>query len=301
MKNKALISVVLVVKNEEKNIEKCLSSVKDFADEIVVVDDGSIDKTVGIAKKFTDKIYHHESAGYVEPARNFAISKATGDWILILDADEELPSSLAKMLREIAEGDEFDFVKIPRKNMIFSKWIEHSGWWPDYQIRFFKSGSVKWQNKIHSVPETHGKEKILDSKEEGAILHYNYESVYQFIDKLNNYTTIQAQEFEGNFDKRNLFKNPADEFVGRYFKDKGYEDGLHGLALSGLMSFYMLVVELKIWEINGSPNEPGNSLDFTSKQMIETRDAMKYWLLSAEIAEAKNPIRKVFYKILRRL
>src|SRR3989344_3276878 len=134
------ISVVINTLNEEANLPRALASVKSFANEIVVVDMMSDDKTVEIAKKAGAKVYEFKRVGYVEPARNFAISKAEGDWIFILDADEELTASLSRELSKIAKNGSADYVRVPRKNMIFGKWVEHSRWWPDYNIRFFKKG-----------------------------------------------------------------------------------------------------------------------------------------------------------------
>ena len=182
MQNK--ISVVLTVLNEEEKIKACLESVT-WADEIVVVDDGSTDTTVAIAKQYTDKVFHHVSKGFVEPARNFAISKATGDWILILDADEQVSSSLAEKLRSITIESHVNGVRLPRKNIIFNKWMKHTGWWPDYNIRFFKKGSVIWSDKIHSQPELRGLIVDLGPQESYALIHYNYESVSQFLKKLD--------------------------------------------------------------------------------------------------------------------
>ena len=297
MKN---ISAVLVVKNEEKNIEKCMASIKDWVDEIILVDDGSTDSTKELAKKFTDKIYEHESVGYVEPARNFAISKASGEWILVLDADEEINPVLGKTLRKIAEEGEADYVKIPRKNYIFSKWIQHTGWWPDYQIRFFKAGKVKWTDRIHSVPQTSGKGITLDEVEENAITHSNYQTVEQFVQKLNNYTSYQSNEIE-NFKEKDLFEAPEKEFTSRFFAQKGYKDGLHGFALSRLMSFYELVVLLKAWEKEGFTDENKNILDFAEKEFKTMRKDLGYWLLTAKIENTKNPLGKIFYKIIRKI
>src|SRR3989344_6147563 len=151
------ISVVINTLNEEENLPRAISSVKGLADEIVVVDMHSEDATGDIAKKAGAKVFLHERTGYVEPARNFAISKTTGDWIFILDADEEIPDTLANRLRDISDNmHQIDFVEIPRKNIIFGKWMKESMWWPDYHIRFFKKGSVSWNEKIHSKPETKG-------------------------------------------------------------------------------------------------------------------------------------------------
>jgi len=164
------ISVVINTLNEEKNLSRALTSIKNFADEIVVVDMKSDDKTQDIARKSGAKVYEHQRMGYVEPARNYAIGKASKDWILVLDADEEVPPSLEKELKKIAENADADYYRIPRKNIIFGKWVKHSRWWPDYNIRFFKKGSVSWNEIIHSVPSTTGKGLDLEPKEENALV-----------------------------------------------------------------------------------------------------------------------------------
>ena len=132
-----MISVVINTFNEEKNIKGCLESVK-WVDEIVVVDMYSDDRTVQIVQDYTDKIFMHKRVGHVEPARNFAISKATGDWVLVLDADERVPRSLATKLKQIVRENPHGVsaVSFPRKNVFFNKWIRHTGWWPDYKRRF---------------------------------------------------------------------------------------------------------------------------------------------------------------------
>ena len=117
------ISVVINTRNEEKNLPRCLASVKGLADEIVVTDMESIDKTVEIAKKAGAKVFKHKQTGYVEPARNYAISKATGEWILILDADEETPPSLVKKLKQLVKTGKADYYRLPRKNIVFGRWL----------------------------------------------------------------------------------------------------------------------------------------------------------------------------------
>ena len=149
------ISVVINTLNEEKNIERAIKSIG-WADEIVIVDDGSTDKTLEIISGVRNpklKVYKHKGSGYVEPSRNFALNKASGDWILLLDADEEILNTLAEELKKItSKVEQITFVNIPRKNIIFNKWVQNSFWWPDYNIRFFKKGTVKLSNKIHSKP-----------------------------------------------------------------------------------------------------------------------------------------------------
>jgi glycosyltransferase involved in cell wall biosynthesis len=147
-----MLSVVITAWNEEKNLPRVVQSVASFADEVIVVDTQSTDKTVEIAKSLKCKVFHHQNTSVVEPVRNFSISKAKGDWILLLDADEEVSSSLASQLLEIVKSDSADYVRIPRKNIIFGQWIKTSHWWPDYVYRFFKKGHVEWDEKIHSIP-----------------------------------------------------------------------------------------------------------------------------------------------------
>ena len=274
------ISVVINTLNEEANIERVIKSAK-FADEIIVCDMHSDDDTTKIAKSLGAKIFLHKRVGYVEPARNFAIGKATNDWILILDADEEIPNTLSTRLKELAEKKiSANFIEIPRKNIIFGKWMKASFWWPDYQIRFFKKGSVIWSDNIHSKPETKGEGLKLSEEEDFAILHHNYRSVFQFIERLNRYTEIEAKQLlsEGYaFSWKDLIQKPTNEFLSRFFANKGYLDGLHGLSLSLLQAFSFLIVYLKVWEKNRFKEE-GISLDDIVGEREKSTNALNYWM-----------------------
>ncbi|MCX6724709.1 MAG: hypothetical protein NTV20_01245, partial [Candidatus Shapirobacteria bacterium] len=174
------------------------------------------------------------------------------DWIFILDADEEVSPFLAKTLQELIEKpQDLTYFRLPRKNIIFNKWIKHSYWWPDYNIRFFKKGSLHWSAKIHSVPLTRGEGSDLEAKEINAINHYNYQTISQYLERLIRYTKIQAEELIDSgyrFDWRDMLKKPMDEFLSRFFAGNGYKDGLHGLVLSLLQAFSELVKYLKVWE-----------------------------------------------------
>jgi len=186
-----MISVVINSLNEEGQIARAIGSIKSLADEIVVCDMESSDKTVEIAKKWGAKVYSHKKESYVELVRNFMIRKATGDWILILDPDEEIPSKLSTKLKEIVKKSEADYYRIPRKNIVFGKWLKHSRWWPDYNIRFFKKGFVSWSEVIHAVPMTQGRGSDLPDKEENAIIHNHYGSISQYFEKMLRYTEAQ--------------------------------------------------------------------------------------------------------------
>ncbi len=302
MKNK--ISVVITVLNGEKTIKKTLESVA-WANEVVVVDDGSTDNTVAIAKKFTDKIYPHKSQGFVEPSRNFAIQKASNDWVLILDADEQIPETLAaKLQSHVESGTLATCIRIPRKNFIFKKWIMHTGWWPDYNMRFFKKGSVIWSDEIHSQPKINGPILDLGPQEEYAITHDNYESISQFLQKLDNYTTVTANEriaAKVSFSWHKLFSAPFQEFLSRFFARKGYKDGLHGLVLSVLMAFYEFTIYLKIWEKEGFTQVDEKEVTDGLENIYKSQKEIQYWLYNKKIEEESSPLKKNILKTKRKL
>ena len=291
------ISVVLNTFNEEDNIARAIKSI-DWAWEIIVCDMHSNDKTVEIAKKLGAKVIYHKKLDFVEPARNFAVSKATNEWILVLDPDEEIPQSLAKRLKEIADKmEEIHYVRIPRKNLIFGKWIKASGWWPDYNIRFFKKGKVEWSNDIHRPPKTLGQGLDLDEQERWAIVHHNYQSIPQFIDRMNRYTTVEAKQLikEGyEFKWQDLLNKPINEFLSRFFANKGYEDGLHGLALSFLQSFSFFTTYLKVWEFQGF-KENKITLSEVEQEKKKGGYAIDYWIKQAKRA---NPFKDFFKKLI---
>lgn len=273
------ISVVINTYNEEKDIERALESVK-WAMEIIVCDMHSTDKTVELAKKAGAKIIWHPREEVVERARNFAVSKASGDWILIIDPDEEIPVDLVKKLQQIADNmKQIDYVRIPRSNLIFGKVLKHSGWWPDLNIRFFKKGKVTWTDEIHRPPKVTGEGLDLEDKEQYAIIHHSYKSVSQFLERMNRYTAVQANELiEGGykFDWKDLFEKPLSEFLSRFFALEGYKDGLHGLVLGLLQAFSCLIVYLKLWEAEKFKQE-----DLVVAEVKEQTDksgyALNYW------------------------
>ena len=281
----AAISVVINTLNEEENLPRALASVKNLADEFIVVDMHSTDKTVDIAKEFGAQVYSHEKTGYVEPARNFAIDKATKEWILILDADEEVSDSLALKLKQIVKNPQADYYRLPRKNINFRRWIKNSRWWPDFNIRFFRKGTVSWSEIIHSVPMTTGKGLDLPAEEKYAILHYNYTSISKYIERMNRYTDVQARvllQKEYKFVWRDLIRKPLQEFLSRYFAGEGYKDGLHGLSLALLQAFSELTLYLKIWQ---SEQFKPEALDVRelSKEAKRAKRQLDWWIIDALI------------------
>ncbi|HBL51760.1 MAG: hypothetical protein A3D24_01700 [Candidatus Blackburnbacteria bacterium RIFCSPHIGHO2_02_FULL_39_13] len=289
------ISVVINTRNEEENLPRAIASIKNFAGEIVVVDMESTDRTVEIAKKAGAKVYSHKPTGIVEPARNFAIKKAKGDWILILDADEEITKELADKLKEIvSDENSADYYRIPRKNIIFGKWIKHARWWPDYNTRFFKKGKVVWSEIIHSVPETHGKGLDLQDSEDIALLHNNYKSIDQYISRMNVYTSEQAKlvNKDYTFLWSDLIKKPVGEFLSRYFAGQGYKDGVHGLVLCMLQAFSEFVLYLKVWQAQKFEEQSVKLPDLVSA-VKDVGSELHYWQADALVRESGGILQRV--------
>lgn len=290
-----LISVVVNTLNEEKNLPRCLNSVRSLAEEIIVVDMESNDATREIAAGYGAVVFRHRRMGYVEPARNFAINKARGKWILILDADEKIGKFLAKKLKSIAlSGGDFNCVLIPRRNIIFGKWMQNSRWWPDYLPRFFKKGEIKWPKQIHQQPNLADKKivTLLDS-EKMAITHYNYENLNQFLERGGRYAQIQAEELlkEKNYklSSKDLILKPMGEFLSRFFSGEAYKDGVHGLILSLLQAWVTFLTYLKVWEISGYEEKP---LETARVKEIfkEVGSQLEYWRNDLIIKTQKGPL-----------
>lgn len=311
MKNK--LSVVISAYNEENKIEDCLSSVK-FADEIIVVDNQSNDETAEIAKKYTSNVFSQPNYPMLNINKNFGISKAKSDWILVLDADERVTPELALEIRnlKIASPEErsdegeignsnINGYYIPRKNIIFGKWIKYTGWYPDHQLRLFRKGKGRFpEQHVHEMIKLEGETGYLKEN----MLHYNYESVSQFIFKLLNiYAPNEANELIRTGYKAqwtDVLRFPAKEFLSRFFAREGYRDGFHGLMLSLLMAFYHLIVFAIIWEKEKFKEpEKVDILAATGKELIKIKKEMVFWYTNEKLKVAKNNFERLKLKMIR--
>lgn len=293
------LSVVINTKNSEAFLEKALQSAS-IADEIIVVDMHSSDATRDIAKKFTKKVFLFDDVGYVEPARNFAIGKATSDWIFILDADEEIAPGLERSIKEILVDPEFDAYYIPRSNEVFGYEMRKTGWWPDHQLRLFKQGVVTWSDEIHSVPQIKGTSEYLPAHPEQAILHHNYQSVAQFVDRMNRYTTIEAEnKSDVDIDTALVVDTFKEEFLRRIFYHRGVSEGIHGVSLSFLQGMYEVLVVMKMWEKRGFPQTAANQKK-TLKALGALQNELAYWIHTYEIKHSTG-LAKIIARIKRKL
>lgn len=246
------ISVLLLARNEEQNIEYCLKSIQ-WCDEIIVVDMDSQDKTAEIAKKYTKLVFHHDYVPAFDSVRNFALQKCTGDWIFCIDADEVVTLTLKSKLLKIIDENKYDVIQVPFKTYIFGKWIRFTGWWPDYHARLFRKGFLVYTESIHEYVKINkdARTLVLPAVEDFCIYHFNYRDIPHFLEKLNKYTTLESQKLSNkiHFSVLRMVGSGVNTFIIRYVKFKGYKDGVRGLFLSILMTFYRIISHMKLWEI----------------------------------------------------
>ena len=247
------ISAVINTLNSEKDLETCLSSVS-FVDEILVVDMHSADATVSIAKRFGARVEQIDQELPVELVRNKSVALAKHDWVLLLDPDEIVAEGLQAKITSLSSHDwnACSAFRLPRKNLIFDHWMQHSGWWPDYQVRLFKKSAVRWSGKIHEQPTVSGKVQDFSANPDIAISHSNYNSFTEYFEKFQRYTDSEAMSLvETSVSADTILTTFFEEFFRRYYAQLGWKDGLHGTSLTFLQSFYQITVQLKMWEKTG--------------------------------------------------
>lgn len=242
------ISAIIITKNEELNVRDCLESVK-WVNEIIVVDAGSKDRTVDIAKGFTQKIFNRPWDGY-GVAKNFALSQCTGEWILSLDADERVSQELQKeIIENIASVDtSVAAMSMPRRANFLGRWINHCGWYPGRITRVFRRSAGQFtEERVHERFEIDGKTISLHSD----LLHYTDPDLKHYFEKFNKYTSLAAEELIENkrgFSLVNLIVNPLWVFFRMYILRLGFLDGIPGMILCVLSSNYVFTKYAKHWE-----------------------------------------------------
>lgn len=242
------LSVVIITRNEEANILRCIQSVK-LADEIIVIDSGSTDRTIEIAKNNGAEVYSKSWAGY-GPAKQEGVNRANGEWILSLDADEILTSELAKEITEtINNAYSYSGYHVKRKTNFLGKWIYHCGWYPDYILRLFKKSDGNFDNSlVHEKVVVNGKTGYLN----GELLHYCYNNLEQYFDKFNAYTTMGAEKALEQGKRIGLFGfivKPPVTFFKHYIFKLGFLDGIEGLMISALSAAAVFVKYAKLREL----------------------------------------------------
>lgn len=297
------LSVVISAYNEEVKIEDCLKSVN-FADEIILIDNSSTDKTSEIGKKFNAKIFKRENNPMLNINKNFGFSKATGDWILNLDADERVTQELREEIKSEIKNPKADVngYWIPRKNIIFGKWIQHTGWYPDHQLRLFKKGKGKFEEQhVHEMIKLNGKSDYLKN----PMLHYNYDDLTQFLQKtFIIYAPNESDYLIKNnylYDWKDSIRFPVKEFLSRFFAREGYKDGVHGLVLSLFMAFYHFVIFANIWQKKNFPEvENEEFLKATGDEIKKANKEMSLWIRQEKLKPIKNPLKKIIARFVNK-
>ncbi|MBI2908038.1 MAG: glycosyltransferase family 2 protein [Chloroflexi bacterium] len=242
------ISAIVIAKNERRHIAACLESLS-WADELIVVDSFSSDQTPVISRRFTEKVFQRPFDTFPKH-RNASLELASGDWVFFLDADERVTPELAEETRSATAVADKDAYWVPRRNIILGKWIQHTGWYPDYQLRLFRRDKGRYDEKrqVHETLILEGEAGRLRN----TIVHYNYRSLGELLGKQSRYADYEAKVMlaAGLEPKsRNLVLQPAREFLRRYVTWRGYLDGFHGLLLSLVMAWYNLVVYVRLARI----------------------------------------------------
>ncbi|MBI5403515.1 MAG: glycosyltransferase family 2 protein [Ignavibacteriae bacterium] len=242
-----MLSVTIICKNEEENIRECLESVK-WADEIIVVDGLSTDKTAEIAKEYTDKIFTEEWKGFARQ-RESALLKTSNEWIFPIDADERCTPELKnEILEVIKSGKGPAGYRIPRKTFFLGKWIKHCGWYPGYQTRLFQKSRTRVTDRlVHEGYEVDGEQGYL----KGDILHYSVTSITDYMRKVNQYSSLQAVEKANKKEIKfsDLLLRPVAAHIQNFIFKKGFLDGVHGLMVTNFDIITNMLTYMKAWEI----------------------------------------------------
>lgn len=232
-----MLSVAIVTHNEEDNIRDALESVK-WADEIVVVDSFSTDRTLDICREYTDKVFSIEWAGFVEQ-KTKAVSMTIHQWVLVLDADERVTKELRDEILDVIKNNySLNGYYLPRKNYFAGRWVKHGGWWPDYTLRFFRreKGSFKMR-EVHESIKINGNTGYLKN----PIEHYTYKDINDYLKRMQNYSTLAAKELFKKGRRANIIDvifRPAATFCRMFFLQLGILDGIYGIILACLYSVY---------------------------------------------------------------
>ena len=239
------LAVLILTQNEEKNIAECMASA-DFADEIVVIDSGSQDRTGQLVEELGGKFVLHpmDEEGFAGQ-RNFALTQTTAEWVLYLDADERIQQGLVPKIQQIVAENQPQAYELERKNLVFGKLMRYGGHRSDYSGRLYPREAIHWQGKVHEQVIT----SLNWTKLEQGLYHYTYDTWEQYIQKLNRYTTMAAQEMVERQTKVTgwgAIGHAVGGFLRDYFVRRGFMDGFYGLVMAGMAGTYTLIKYLKV-------------------------------------------------------
>ena len=247
------ISATIIAFNEENHLPRCLESLQDIVEEIIVVDSGSQDKTPEIAASLGAKVIRRAFTNYADQ-KNYATSQAANDWILSLDADECLSKPLQAKLLDLKKTQlPADAYQFPRRVFYLGRWIHHSGWYPDYKVRLFRKSKARWEGQfVHESVMVKGRIFTIDAD----LLHYTCDSLSEHLHRLDRYTTLAAMAMNQEGKKLSLLRwltSPLSAFLKAYLWKAGFLDGRQGLIIAVLAGYYNFLKHAKFWEMKISP------------------------------------------------
>jgi glycosyltransferase involved in cell wall biosynthesis len=246
------ISTVIITYNEEENIARCLKSVAPFSDEILVVDSHSTDRTIEIARELGARIIQRDWPGY-DRQRQFAIDNAQHGWVFSIDADEEVSAELCNEIRTL--DFTHDGYEMPRPVWYLNRWIKHGVWYPGYILRLFRKDRARVSdNPVHESILVPGRTTRL----RGDLLHYSYRDLEHHLDKMNDFTSISAQEMAVRRKRAAILRivvYPFLEFFKTYVVKRGFLDGFAGFQVSLLHAYYVFLKWAKLREIAMQPTD----------------------------------------------
>lgn len=299
---KPTITAVVLTHNSDQHLKACLQSLA-WATAIVLIDGGSTDKTLAIAKKYKAKVIRHKFTHFAAQ-RNFALTQVmTSNWVLMVDADEEVSPKLATELKSFAKDIYLDGVEIPRRNEIWDKWIEHSDWYPDYRLVFVRPKLVTYEGEVHErLKFVRG--NGTTAKATNSLLHHNYANVEQFVAKnLVRYPRDYAAQLNAEgvqFSASEMVGKSVGEFFRRFFLCQGYKDGMYGLLLSLLMGVQNLVAYIYLWELQGKPNDLTTKDTQALYRSLRAKSSeLTYWLTTLSI-ESSTGVKKLMHRTHRK-
>lgn len=243
------ISVTIITLNEGSNIRACLESVK-WADEILVSDSGSNDKTVEICKEYNARVFFDTWLGFGKQ-KNLIAGRAKNNWVLNIDADERVTPDLSVEIEMALNKGEYEGYYIPRKNFFAEKWIRHCGWYPDYNLRLYRKDKGQFNERdVHEAVRIEGSMGYLQAPLE----HYTYKDIGDYLRRMDRYSTLAAEEMFKNGKNTGLLDltfRPCFTFLKMFFLQKGFLEGYNGIVLSGLYASYTFSKYAKLWEMSG--------------------------------------------------
>ncbi len=247
------LTLLIPTKNEENRIRQCILSARDIVDEIIVIDSYSLDNTVSIAESLGATVIQREFDNFSNQ-KNFALTKAKNDWILLLDADEQLTGELKQEIQTLITSNslrDHEAYWVYRSNYFFNQAIHYSGYQKDKVIRLFNKNKCTYQNAVHESLKVDGSIGYLKNK----LYHNTYRGFDNHIQKLNQYASLQARDYDSKTGKLNLYHfmiKPCFRFFKHYIIQQGYRDGTAGLILSFLGSYSTFLRYVKLWMLRNN-------------------------------------------------